>query len=130
MYTKIGVNFMNTKNIVQSYYKSLEEKNDVWKDLYSEDAIFSDAAQILLAEGKKSVIQSFIPFLKGVVGVKIKQLIVEGENACAIISYDYVNPKGERMSQDVSEIWKVKNSKLAKLTIYFDLTAYRNFMSS
>ena len=124
------MNLLNTKNIVQNYYKSLEEKNDVWKDLYSEDAIFSDAAQILLAEGKKSVIQSFIPFLKGVVGVKIKQLIVEGENACAIISYDYVNPKGERMSQDVSEIWKVKNNKLTKLTIYFDLTAYRNFMSS
>ena len=122
------MNLLNTKDIVQSYYKSLEEKNDVWKDLYSEDAIFSDAAQILLAEGKESVIQSFIPFLKGVVEVKIKQLIVEDENACAIISYDYVNPKGERMSQDVSEIWEVKNNKLTKLTIYFDLTAYRNFM--
>jgi hypothetical protein len=32
------------------------------------------------------------------------------------------------MSQDVAEIWEVKNSKLIKLTIYFDLTAYGNFM--
>ena len=124
------MNLLNTKDIVQSYYKSLEEKNDVWKDLYSEDAIFSDAAQILLAEGKEAVVQSFSPFLKGVAGIKIKQLIVEGESACAIVGYEYVNPKGERMSQDVSEIWEVKNNKLAKLTIYFDLTAYRNFMSS
>jgi hypothetical protein len=38
---------MNTKDIVKNYYKSLEEKNDKWKDLYSEDAVFSDAAQIL-----------------------------------------------------------------------------------
>ena len=121
---------MTTKDIIQSYYNSLEEKNDVWKDLYSEDAVFSDAAQILLAKGKEEVIQSFIPFLKGIARVKIKQLIVEGENACAIISCDYVNPKGERMSQDVAEIWEVKNGKLNKQTIYFDLTAYRNFMRS
>ena len=124
------MNLLNTKDIVQSYYKSLEEKNDVWKDLYSEEAIFSDAAQILLAEGKEAVVQSFTPFLKGVSGIKIKQLIVEGESACAIVGYEYVNPKGERMAQDVAEIWEVKNDKLAKLTIYFDLTAYRNFMSS
>ncbi len=122
------MNLLNTKDIVQSYYKSLEEKNDVWKDLYSEDAIFSDAAQILLAEGKEAVVQSFTPFLKGVAGIKIKQLIVEGESACAIVGYEYVNPKGERMAQDVAEIWEVKNDNLAKLTIYFDLTAYRNFI--
>ena len=121
---------MNTKDIIQNYYKSLEEKNDVWKDLYSEDAIFSDAAQILLAEGKEAVIQSFTPFLKGVAGIEIKQLIVEGESACAIVGYEYVNPKEERMTQDVAEIWEIKNDKLAKLTIYFDLTVYRNFMSS
>jgi hypothetical protein len=40
----------------------------------------------------------------------------------------YINPKGETMSQDVAEIWTVAGNKLGKLTIYFDLTAYRNFM--
>jgi ketosteroid isomerase-like protein len=119
---------MDTKYLVQSYYKSLDEKDDKWKDLYLKDAVFSDASQTLLAEGKEAVIQSFVPFLKGVAGVKLKQLIIEGESACAIIGYDYVNSKGERMNQDVAEIWEVKNYKLAKLTIYFDLTAYRNFM--
>ena len=101
-----------------------EEKNDVWKDLYSDDAIFSDAVNSV-TEGKEAVFQSFTPFLKGV-GNK-KELIVE-ESACAIVGYKYVNPKGERMAQDVAEIWEVKNDKLAKLTIYFDLTAYRNFI--
>ena len=120
---------MSTKDIVQSYYKSLEEKNDTWNDLYSEDAVFSDASQLLLAKGKEEIIKSFITFLKAVAGIKIKQLIIEGENACAIIRYDYVNSKKERMSQDVAEIWEVKNGKITKLTIYFDLTAYRNFMS-
>ena len=62
--------------------------------------------------------------MKGVAGIKIKQLIVESETTCAIIGYEYINPKGERMAQDVAEVWEVKNDKLAMLTIHFDLTAY------
>jgi hypothetical protein len=62
-------------------------------------AVFSDASQTLYAKGKGPVIQSFLPFLKGVERVKVKHMIVEGEDACVIASYDYVNPKGERMNQ-------------------------------
>ena len=124
------MNYMSTKDIVKRYYKSLEEKSDEWKGLYSDDAVFADASKILLAKGKEEVVQSLVPFLKGVDGVKIKELIVEEEKACAIISYIYVNSNKERMNQDVAEILEVKNGKLNKQTIYFDLTAYRTFMSS
>jgi ketosteroid isomerase-like protein len=55
-------------------------------------------------------------------------MIVENEDACAIVEYDYLNPKGEKLSQDVAEVWQVKNDRLTRLTIYFDLVAYRNFM--
>ena len=74
------------------------------------------------------MIQSFTPFIKGVVKLKVSQMIVEGQKACFIISYTYVNPKKENLDQDVAEIWEVRDGKLAKLTIYFDLTAYRRFM--
>ena len=119
---------MSTRDVIQSYYDSLNKKNDKWQELYSEDAIFSDASQTLNAKGKAAIIQSFIPFLKGVEAVKIEQMIVEGEHACALVGYIYINPKGEKMSQDVAEVWEVKDGKLAKLTIYFDLTAFQNFM--
>ena len=119
---------MATRDLVQSYYDSLSQKNDSWQNLYSNDAVFSDASQTLIAKGKAAVIQSFVPFLKGVEGVKVKQMIVEGEKACAIVGYDYVNPKGQKMRQDVAEVWESKDGKLVKLTIYFDLLAYRNFM--
>ena len=121
---------MSTKNIVLRYYKSLEEKSDEWKNLYSVDAVFSDASQSLLAKGREEVVKSFVPFLNGVAGVKIKELIIEDDRACAIISYDYINSKKKRMNQNVAEIFEVKNDKLAKLTIYFDLTGYRTFMSN
>lgn len=119
---------MIVKDLVQSYYTSLNQKNNRWQELYSEDAVFSDASQILVAKGKKEIVQSFTTFLKGMESVKIKYMIVEGESACAIASYVYSNQKGEKMNQDVAEVWEVKDGKLATLTIYFDLTAYRNFM--
>lgn len=126
---KKGMKTISTKDIVERYYKSLEEKSDDWKDIYSDDVVFSDASQSLLAKGKEEVVKSFALFLNGVGGVKIKNIIIEDDKACAIISYDYVNSKKERMNQDVAEILEVKNNKLTKQTIYFDLTAFRTFMS-
>jgi ketosteroid isomerase-like protein len=119
---------MTTEELIQSYYKSLNQKDDNWQELYSDDAFFADASQTLVAKGKEAVIQAFVPFLKGVAGLKISQMIVEDEKACFIISYTYVNRKNERLVQDVAEVWEVSNGKLAKQIIYFDLTAYRRFM--
>ena len=119
---------ITTKELIQSYYDSLIRKDSKWQDLYSDEAVFSDASRTLLAEGKKAVIQSFTPFLKGVAGLNVSQVIFEGEKACFIISYIYVNSKKEQMKQDVAEIWEVRGGKLVSLTIYFDLTAYRRFM--
>ena len=119
---------LTTKELIQSYYDSLIRKDSQWQDLYSDDAVFSDASRTLLAEGKQAVIQSFTPFLKGVAGLKVSQAIVEDEHACFLISYFYINSKKEQMKQDVAEMWEVRGGKLARLTIYFDLTAYRLFM--
>lgn len=119
---------MSTKDLVQKYYDSLVRKDDKWQGLYSEDAVFSDASLTLNAKGRNAVIQSFIPFLKSVADVKVKHMMAEGGDACAIIGYVYVNPKGEKLSQDVAEVWQVRDGQLTSLTIYFDLTAYRNFM--
>jgi len=119
---------MSTVEVIKSYYESQRRKDDQWKELWADDAVFSDASQTLLAKGKEAVIQSFTPFLKGVGDLKVSQMIVEDGKACSIISYTYVNPKGEKLNQDVAEVSEVKDGKLASLTIYFDLTAYRRFM--
>lgn len=119
---------MTTQELIQSYYDSLNRKDERWQELYSDNAVFSDASQTLNAKGKEAVIQSFTPFLKGVAGVRIKQLIVSGDTACAVVQYTYQNAKGERMDQAVAEVWETKDSTLTKLTIYFDLTAYRSFI--
>ncbi len=121
---------MSTKNLILSYYDSLNKKDDKWKELYAHDAYFADASHVLIANGKEEVVQSFITFLTGMESVQVKDMIAEDKNACAIVHYVYVNPKGKKMEQDVAEVWRVEDDKLAKLIIYFDLTAYRTFMRS
>ncbi len=124
----LEVKVMSTEEVIKSYYESQSKKDNKWKELWADNAIFSDASQTLLAKGKEAVIQSFTPFLKGVAELKISQMIIEDGKACSIISYTYMNPKGEKMNQDVAEVSEVRDGKLARLTIYFDLTAYRRFM--
>lgn len=119
---------MSTQEVIKRYYESQSKRDDQWKELWAGDAVFSDASQTLLATGKEAVIESFTPFLKGVAKLKINQMIVEDGKACSIISYTYINPKGNMMNQDVAEVAEVKDGKLTRLTIYFDLTAYRQFM--
>ena len=119
---------MQTKEVIEKFYESLAQKNDAWQELWSDDASFTDASMTLNAQGKDAVIQSFMPFIKGVGGIRVKQMIAEENSACAIISYDYINSKGEKMKQDDAEVWEVKDGKLSKLTLYFDITAYRTFM--
>ncbi len=119
---------MEVKDLIQSYYFSLNNKDAVWQDLWADNAYFADASEVLIAKGKNEVIKSFTTFLSGMKSVGIKQTIIEDENVCVIASYIYQSQKGEEMKQDVAEVWEVKDNKLAKLVIYFDLTAYRSFM--
>jgi ketosteroid isomerase-like protein len=119
---------MTTKDLVLSFYDGLAKKNDGWQKHLAEDVVFTDAGMNIHEVNKQGFIKSFDNFLRGVETVRVTQLIVENENACAIANYDFVSPRGGKLNQSVAEIWKTADGKLVSLTIYFDLTAFRNFM--
>ncbi len=119
---------MTVKEIITSFYDSLAQKNDEWQKNLASDVVFSDASKKLHAEGKEAFILSFTSFLRAVEKVQMMQLIVEGTDACAVVSYEYLSPKGNRLHQDDAEVWKVVDGKIVALTIYFDITEFRSFM--
>jgi ketosteroid isomerase-like protein len=45
-----------------------------------------------------------------------------------VVSYDYISPKGNKLHQDDAEVWKITDGMIELLTIYFDITEFRNFM--
>jgi ketosteroid isomerase-like protein len=119
---------METKEVVQRFYEGLASRDESWQEDLAETAVFSDASGKLTARGREAFIKSFSAFLPAVQSVELKQLIVEGENAAAVVTYEYANPKGERLRQHDAEIWTVEAGRVASLTIYFDITEFRAFM--
>jgi ketosteroid isomerase-like protein len=119
---------MTIKEMLQSFYDSLAKKDDAWQEYLADDVVFTDSNKKLHEEGKQAFIQSYSDFLKTVEDVKVKQIIIEGENACVVTGYHYVSPKGDKLNQNDAEVWQIKGGKLSSLTIYFDITEYRSFM--
>ncbi len=119
---------MATPDTIRQFYASLADKTDAWQLHLAEDVVFADASQKLRAEGRAAFIQSFAGFLRAVEHVQLKQLIVDGADAAAVVSYDYVSPTGGKLHQDDAEIWRIVDGKIAALTIYFDITEFRSFM--
>lgn len=119
---------MTPKEVVWQYYDNLAQKNDKWASLFAEDITFSDSAMNINEAGKDAVTKSFEQFLKGVEDFRVKLMIGENETVIAIVNYDFVNSHEEKFNQDVAEVWKVKDGKLSSLILYFDITAFRNFV--
>ncbi len=122
------VSLDSTRGIIDSYYESLSNHDLTWQELWAKDGIFTDSSGTLYAAGSDAILASFTPFLKGVKDVTITQRIIDGNWACYIVNYVYINKSGESMKQKVAETWQMANGRLQELTIYFDITAYRKFM--
>jgi ketosteroid isomerase-like protein len=120
---------MDTRQAVQRFYDGLARKDTTWQEGLADTVVFSDASGRLAAHGREAFIQSFTNFLRGVNSVEVKQLIVEGGNAAAVVSYGYTNPRGDHLQQTDAEVWTVENGEITSLTIYFDITEFRAFMS-
>ena len=119
---------METRQVVERFYRGLAQKDSSWQQGLAAGVSFSDASGRLRAEGRDAFIESFASFLRAVDRVEVRQLIVEGANAAAVVGYDYTNPRGEHLHQDDAEVWRVENGEIASLTIYFDITEFRAFM--
>jgi len=114
-----------TKEILQRYYDGLSKKEG-WQSLLSEDISLTGTVATA-SKGKELFVNN--AFLKMVRDLKVKQMIVENENACAVVSYDLVSPKGKHFSSDVAEIWNVKDGRLASLAIYFDTAEFQKALT-
>jgi ketosteroid isomerase-like protein len=119
---------MDTRDVVRRFYDGLARRDGSWQQNLAPDVVFADASGRLQARGREAFVKAFTPFLTGVVRAELKQLVVDGPAAAAVVGYDYVNPKGEHLHQEDAEVWRVENGEVLALTIYFDITEFRAFM--
>ena len=102
-----------TKEILLKYYDGLS-RNGGWGSLLSEDILLTGTVAIE-SRGKELFVNN--NFFKMVKDLKLKRMIVENENACALVSYDLTSPKGKDFSGDIAEIWEAKDRRLDSFAI-------------
>jgi ketosteroid isomerase-like protein len=117
---------MTTKETVQRYYDAVARKEG-WQSVISESMAFASPSQN--TRGKDTYVQGTARFLQNVRDSKVKELIIEGDKAYALVDYEMVSPKGETRWFPVAEILSVKDEKIDSSTILFDTAAFRLFMT-
>jgi ketosteroid isomerase-like protein len=118
---------METRQLLEIYYRGLAQKKG-WEAVISDDFKFvgGDMTKTTPVVGKENYIAIINRFSRLFGTMRVKQMIVEQDNASVIANYDYVFPNGMAISGDVAEIWKVNGGKLDALTIFFDTLTFQN----
>ena len=114
-----------TKELLDRYYDRLT-KRGVWGSLLSDDFLMTGTV-VKESRGREAHMNN--NFFRGVLGLRVKNMIIEGDSACAIVNYDLVSPKGNRFDADVAEIWKARGGKLISIAVYFDTAYFQKSMS-
>ncbi len=117
---------MKTKELLEAYYQGFAQKSG-WESVIAEDFRFvgGDMLNPTPIVGKQAYVRIIANFSRLFTGMRVKKMIVEGDDACVIGNYDYVFPGGKKVNADVAEIWEAKNGKLSALTIFFDTDAFK-----
>ena len=115
----------STRQLLETYYAGFAQKKD-WEAVLSDDFRFT-GGNMLQPEplvGKQAYVEVIKRFSRVFQSMRVKAMIVEGENACVTGNYDYLFPNGAAINGDVAEIWTAKNGKLHSLTIFFDTLTF------
>jgi ketosteroid isomerase-like protein len=117
---------MTTKETVQRYYDGVARK-DGWQSVISQTMTFAQPGAN--RNGKDAYVEVTARFLQNVKNSKLKELIIEGDKAYALVDYEVVSPKGNTRWFNVAEILSVKDEKIASSTILFDTAAFKAFLT-
>ena len=117
----------STKELLETYYKGFAEKSN-WESVIADDFRYTggDMTKQEPIVGKQAYMEVIKRFSQVFTSMRVKEMIVQGDNACVIGNYDFRFPGGQEMNGNVAELWTAKNGKLQSLTIYFDTLTFAN----
>jgi ketosteroid isomerase-like protein len=93
--------------------------------MFADDIIFTSfTSPVRQIVGRNTVIDGTKRFYSSIVSVEIKDLMVDGDKACAQTHYELRSPAGTTFGSDVAEVFTVKDGKIATFGIYFDTAPF------
>jgi len=111
---------MTTKDTIQNYFESLKNKSG-WRAFLSDEMLFTSfVSPIKRVAGKEAYLQATDRFFSMITAAEVKDLIVDGDRACALTRYQLQPPGGPVFDSHVAEVFEVRDGKIVSLDIYFD----------
>jgi ketosteroid isomerase-like protein len=111
---------MTTKETIQGYFTCLEQKNG-WESFLAEDMRFTSfTSPPKEVTGKAAYLEATKRFYATIVSLEVRDLVIDGDKACALTRYELRPPGGNAFRSDVAEIFAVKDGHIASFGIYFD----------
>jgi ketosteroid isomerase-like protein len=115
---------MTTKETLEAYFSGLEQKKD-WHSFLADDMTFTSfTSPPKRLRGRAAYLESTRRFFAMITTMTLKELIVDGERACALSHYELQPPGGSAFGSDVAEVFRVKAGKITSFDIYFDTAPY------
>jgi ketosteroid isomerase-like protein len=117
---------MTSEELLDSYYSGLAGKTG-WDWALAEDFEFVGGHNMTKpapAIGKSAYQMVIDRFSRMFTAMRVKDRLVAKDRAYVLANYDYAFPNGRTANGDVLEVWKIRNDKLAALTIFFDTAAF------
>jgi ketosteroid isomerase-like protein len=115
---------MTTRETLQAYFSGLEQRKD-WQSFLADDMTFTSfTSPMTRISGRATYIESTKRFYSMITTMKVKELIIDGERACALTHYDLQPPSGKSFGSDVAEVFGVRAGKITSFDIYFDSSPF------
>lgn len=116
---------MSTKATIDAYFDALRA-GDAWKQHLTDSVTFTSfGTPPTHVTGRDAYIESTEGFYGMVTDFEVRELLVDGDRACALTRYQLQPPTGSSFTSDVAEIFTVDGGRIGALTIYFDSAPYQ-----
>ncbi|HZQ20271.1 MAG TPA: nuclear transport factor 2 family protein [Terriglobales bacterium] len=118
---------MSAREVVEKYFSAIHGGG--WESYIADDFTFVSSNLDKVAHGKAAYVEGAGRFFRLTTSVKVTQLIVDGNSACALARYHLRSPKGNQGVCDVAEILTVSGEKINSSKIFFDTKALQDFVA-
>ena len=106
---------MTTRDTVLAYFEALKDKRG-WESFLSGDVVFTSfTSPMKRITGKVSFLEATKRFYSSLISSEVRDLLVDGERACALTHYGLKAPDGRIFTSDVAEIFTVNDGAIDSL---------------
>jgi len=115
---------MTTRETIEEYFRRLERKSE-WESLLSDDLEFTSfTSPVKRIRGRTAYLDSTKRFFSMIAGLEVRDVMVDGQKACALTRYRLQPPGGAAFVSDVAEVFGVRDDKIESFDIYFDASPF------